>query len=81
MGPLERSPLTRSLSLANQEVLRWQMAMQKEVGDNISHENIREYLWKTLRSGQVVPGYESSYFPSQLFLYILQIWSWGSSQP
>ena len=31
--------------------------MQKEVGDNISHENIREYLWKTLRSGQVVPGY------------------------
>ncbi|KAN0076998.1 citrate synthase [Tylopilus felleus] len=43
--------------LANQEVLRWQMAMQKEIGDNISHENIREYLWKTLRSGQVVPGY------------------------
>lgn len=43
--------------LANQEVLRWQLAMQKEIGDNITHENIKEYLWKTLNSGQVVPGY------------------------
>ncbi|KAL4068050.1 citrate synthase-like protein [Scleroderma citrinum] len=43
--------------LANQEVLRWQMAMQKEIGDTITHDNIREYLWKTLKSGQVVPGY------------------------
>jgi citrate synthase len=43
-------------SLANQEVLRWQMAMQKEIGDNITHENIKDYLWKTLKSGQVVPG-------------------------
>ncbi|KAF8078017.1 citrate synthase-like protein [Lyophyllum atratum] len=43
--------------LANQEVLRWQLAMQKEIGDNISHENIKAYLWKTLKSGQVVPGY------------------------
>ncbi|KAG6814328.1 hypothetical protein H0H92_013453 [Tricholoma furcatifolium] len=43
--------------LANQEVLRWQLAMQKEIGSNVTHDNIREYLWKTLRSGQVVPGY------------------------
>ncbi|KAI0807468.1 citrate synthase [Fomes fomentarius] len=43
--------------LANQEVLRWQMNMQKELGDNISHEDIKEFLWKTLKSGQVVPGY------------------------
>ncbi|KAG1905986.1 citrate synthase-like protein [Suillus fuscotomentosus] len=43
--------------LANQEVLRWQMAMQKEIGDNITHGNIKDYLWKTLKSGQVVPGY------------------------
>lgn len=46
-----------SLSLANQEVLRWQLAMQKELGNNITHDNIKEYLWKTLKSGQVVPGY------------------------
>jgi len=43
--------------LANQEVLRWQLAMQKELGDNITHQHIKDYLWKTLNSGQVVPGY------------------------
>ncbi|KAH9997208.1 citrate synthase [Russula vinacea] len=43
--------------LANQEVLRWQLAMQKELGDNITHQDIKDYLWKTLKSGQVVPGY------------------------
>lgn len=42
--------------LANQEVLRWQLAMQKEIGTEITHDNIRDYLWKTLKSGQVVPG-------------------------
>jgi len=43
--------------LANQEVLRWQLAMQKEIGENVSHDDIKAYLWKTLKSGQVVPGY------------------------
>jgi len=43
--------------LANQEVLRWQLNMQKEIGETITHENIKEFLWKTLKSGQVVPGY------------------------
>ncbi|KAL1735260.1 citrate synthase-like protein [Schizophyllum commune] len=45
--------------LANQEVLRWQLAMQKELGSGheVSHEDIKAYLWKTLKSGQVVPGY------------------------
>ncbi|KAF7294995.1 Citrate synthase [Mycena indigotica] len=43
--------------LANQEVLRWQLAMQAEIGSDVSHEQIKEYLWKTLKSGQVVPGY------------------------
>lgn len=31
--------------------------MQKELGDDITHEKIKESLWKTLNSGQVVPGY------------------------
>ncbi|KAK7014922.1 citrate synthase [Favolaschia claudopus] len=43
--------------LANQEVLRWQLAMQAEIGSDVSHEQIKAYLWKTLKSGQVVPGY------------------------
>jgi hypothetical protein len=46
----------QKIRLANQEVLRWQIAMQKELGTNITHEKIKEYLWKTLKSGQVVPG-------------------------
>ncbi|KZS99039.1 citrate synthase [Sistotremastrum niveocremeum HHB9708] len=43
--------------LANQEVLRWILAMQKVVGDSPSLEQIKEYLWTTLKSGRVVPGY------------------------
>lgn len=43
--------------LANQEVLRWVLAMAKEVGDDTSLVEIKDYLWKTLKSGQVVPGY------------------------
>jgi citrate synthase len=43
--------------LANQEVLRWQLAMLNEIGENVSHDDIKAYLWKTLKSGQVVPGY------------------------
>lgn len=43
--------------LANQEVLVWLMKMQKELGKNPSEEKIKDYVWKTLKSGQVVPGY------------------------
>jgi len=31
--------------------------MQKSVGDNASPGQIAEYLWSTLNSGRVVPGY------------------------
>ncbi|EPQ28912.1 uncharacterized protein PFL1_03713 [Pseudozyma flocculosa PF-1] len=43
--------------LANQEVLGWALSMQEAVGENASDEQIKEYLWKTLKSGRVVPGY------------------------
>jgi len=43
--------------LANQEVLKFILDMQKTVGDNISPENIKEYVWSVLKSGRVVPGY------------------------
>lgn len=42
---------------ANQEVLEWLTEMKKEVGDDLSKENIEKYLWKTLNSGRVIPGY------------------------
>ncbi|KAJ2775420.1 citrate (Si)-synthase [Coemansia nantahalensis] len=44
--------------LANQEVLRWILNMQTEIGtDTPTEEQIREYCWTTLDSGRVVPGY------------------------
>lgn len=35
----------------------WLTKLRKEVGDDISEENLKEFIWKTLKSGQVVPGY------------------------
>nr|UDB72875.1 citrate synthase 1 [Hemiscorpius lepturus] len=43
--------------LANQEVLVWLTKLQKELGDNVTEEQLKEFVWKTLKSGQVVPGY------------------------
>lgn len=43
--------------LANQEVLNWSLELQKHVGDNPSDQQITDYLWNTLKSGRVVPGY------------------------
>ncbi|TDL24723.1 citrate synthase-like protein [Rickenella mellea] len=44
--------------LANQEVLRWQLAMQSSLASSsITPASITEYLWSTLNAGQVVPGY------------------------
>jgi citrate synthase len=39
--------------LANQEVLVWIQKVLKEVGENPSDDDIKNYLWKTLKSGQV----------------------------
>jgi citrate synthase len=43
--------------LAAQEVLRWILKMQSHIGDNFTDQDVKDYLWSTLRSGQVVPGY------------------------
>jgi len=43
--------------LANQEVLRWLLDLKEELGDNISHEKVREFAYRTLSSGKVIPGY------------------------
>lgn len=43
--------------LANQEVLNWLTEMKKKVGDDLSDESIKKYLWDTLNAGRVVPGY------------------------
>ncbi len=43
--------------LAAQEVLRWILQMQAHVGSNFSDQDIKDYLWSTLKSGRVIPGY------------------------
>jgi citrate synthase len=44
--------------LANQEVLRWLQGLKVQMGGNIpSEEEMKKYVWDTLNSGQVIPGY------------------------
>lgn len=43
--------------LANQEVLVWLQKLRAELGDNASEDKVKDFIWKTLKSGQVVPGY------------------------
>jgi citrate synthase len=44
--------------LANQEVIRWILEMQSELGGgNPSEEQISDYVQRTLAEGKVVPGY------------------------
>lgn len=43
--------------LAAQEVLRWILAMQDKIGTKFTDEDVRTYLWDTLKSGRVVPAY------------------------
>lgn len=43
--------------LANQEVLVFLTKMMKELGENVPDDKVKEYCLKTLKSGQVIPGY------------------------
>ena len=44
--------------LASQEVMRWISTMKKKLGGGVpSVEQISQYVWDTLNSGQVIPGY------------------------
>ncbi|KAL8212667.1 UNVERIFIED_CONTAM: hypothetical protein K2H54_055046 [Gekko kuhli] len=43
--------------LANQEMLVWLTYLQKELGEYVSDEKLRDFIWNTLNSGSVVPDY------------------------
>jgi citrate synthase len=43
--------------LANQEVLRWIMDTKEKLGGTPTQEELKKFLWDTLNSGQVIPGY------------------------
>lgn len=49
--------------LANQEVLVWLQKLRKELGDNASEDKVKDFIWKTLKSGQVR-------YSSVLFTYL-----------
>lgn len=43
--------------LANQEVLVWITRMSEALGKDVTDEQLKDFIWNTLNSGQVVPGY------------------------
>ena len=44
--------------LANQEVLRWLQGLKDQMNDKVpSKDEMKKYVWETLNSGQVIPGY------------------------
>jgi citrate synthase len=45
--------------LANQEVLRWTMNFLEKLGkgEDYTEDDVKQALWDTLNSGQVIPGY------------------------
>ncbi|XP_043596224.1 citrate synthase, mitochondrial-like isoform X2 [Bombus pyrosoma] len=43
--------------LANQEVLIWLKKICAEIGDSPTDDELKDFIWKTLKNGQVVPGY------------------------
>ena len=43
--------------LANQEVLVFLSNVVKDIGLDSTDEQLKEYVWGLLKSGQVVPGY------------------------
>ena len=43
--------------LANQECLRWLQGVYKEFNGVPNRDQVRQYAWDTLNSGQVIPGY------------------------
>ena len=43
--------------LANQECLGWLLEVKDEFGGVPTKEQLREFAWKTLESGKVIPGY------------------------
>lgn len=44
-------------SLAAQEVLRWIVQMKEAIPSSYTDKDVHDYLWSTLNSGRVVPGY------------------------
>ncbi|KAI3796700.1 hypothetical protein L1987_39379 [Smallanthus sonchifolius] len=57
--PITAHPMTQFTTgvMALQEVLLWIKSVVNECGENISKDQLKDYVWKTLNSGKVVPGF------------------------
>ena len=55
--PRTNFPCSLYSSLAAQEVLRWILQMKEAIPSSYTETDVRDYLWSTLNSGRVVPGY------------------------
>ncbi|KAI5478298.1 citrate synthase [Pseudohyphozyma bogoriensis] len=66
--------------LANQEVLRFILDMQKEAGSDLTNDEVVDFIWKTLNRGQVLPGYGHAVLrkPDPRFSALLKF---GESRP
>lgn len=60
------------LGSANEEGLLWLENLIREVGNEYTQQQLNQYVWKTIKSGKVVPGYGSSVLrkPDPRYLYM-----------
>ena len=61
-------------------MLRWVQKMQSHIGTSFTDQDIKDYLWSTLKSGQVIPGYGHGVLrqPDPRFRTLMDF---GSSRP
>ncbi len=59
--------------LANQEVLRWIMSVKEKLGGGVpTKDELVKFLWETLKSGQVIPGYGHAVLRTTAPRYVAQ---------
>lgn len=46
---------------ANQEVLVWLKRLQEQVGSEVTNDKLKDFIWSTLKSGQVLVAMVSSW--------------------
>ncbi|KAJ6904806.1 hypothetical protein NC652_022747 [Populus alba x Populus x berolinensis] len=54
-----------------QEVLLWIKSVVEECGENITTVQLKDYVWKTLNSGKVVPGFVHGVFAKSLMMLFI----------
>ena len=59
--------------LANQEVLKWLLDVMEKMGGRVpSEEEMKKFVWDTLKSGQVIPGFGHAVLRKTDPRYLLQ---------